>query len=179
MTEKLITVKLLVECRSQWLRCLRHELSSPAWTLGSWVRILLKTWMFVCMYSVFVLSCVQVAALGRAHPRPRSHTDSFRIKKLKWNEAFHDWLMFQSGSNRKERERESWWNENWQGKPKYLEKTCTSTTLSTTNPALLDLVSNSGLDLGEHRLIAWAMSWTVQLVIYYCYVRFWIRSVQC
>jgi hypothetical protein len=28
----------------------------------------------------------------------------------------------------------NWWNENWQGKPKYPEKTCTSAALSTTNP---------------------------------------------
>jgi hypothetical protein len=28
----------------------------------------------------------------------------------------------------------SWWNEGWQGKPKYSEKTCPSATLSTTNP---------------------------------------------
>jgi hypothetical protein len=37
---------------------LRHEMSSPAWTLGSWVRIPLEAWMFVWVYSVFVLSCV-------------------------------------------------------------------------------------------------------------------------
>jgi hypothetical protein len=41
-------------CRSQWTRDLRLELSSLAWTLGSWVRIPLKAWMFVCVYSVFV-----------------------------------------------------------------------------------------------------------------------------
>jgi hypothetical protein len=41
-------------CRSQWPRGLRHEMSSPARTLGSWVRIPLKTWMFVCLCSVFV-----------------------------------------------------------------------------------------------------------------------------
>jgi hypothetical protein len=35
---------------SQWSRGLRHELSSPARTLGTWVRIPLKTWM-----SVFIL----------------------------------------------------------------------------------------------------------------------------
>jgi hypothetical protein len=29
---------------------------------------------------------------------------------------------------------EIWWNEDWQGKPKYSEKTCPSATLSTTNP---------------------------------------------
>jgi hypothetical protein len=39
--------------RSQWSRGLRHKLSSPARTLGSWVRIQLKAWMFVCVYSVF------------------------------------------------------------------------------------------------------------------------------
>jgi hypothetical protein len=31
--------------------------------------------MFVCFYSVFLLSCVKVAALRRADPRPRSATD--------------------------------------------------------------------------------------------------------
>jgi hypothetical protein len=34
------------------------------------------------------------------------------------------------------------WNENWQGKPKYSEKTCPSATLSTTNPIWPDLGSN-------------------------------------
>jgi hypothetical protein len=45
-------------CRSQWLRSLRHEPSSPARTLGSWVRIPLKAWISVCFYSVFMLFCV-------------------------------------------------------------------------------------------------------------------------
>jgi hypothetical protein len=36
------------------------------------------------------------------------------------------------------------WNEDWQGKPKYSEKTCTSATLSTTNPIWPDLGSNPG-----------------------------------
>jgi hypothetical protein len=36
------------------------------------------------------------------------------------------------------------WNENWQGKPKYSEKTCPSATSSTTNPPWTDLGSNSG-----------------------------------
>jgi hypothetical protein len=31
--------------------------------------------MSACVYSVFVFSCVQVAALRRADPRPRSPTD--------------------------------------------------------------------------------------------------------
>jgi hypothetical protein len=45
-------------CQSQWPRGLRHELSSLSRTLGSWVRTPLKAWMSVCVYSVFVLSCV-------------------------------------------------------------------------------------------------------------------------
>jgi hypothetical protein len=38
----------------------------------------------------------------------------------------------------------NWWNEDWQGKPKYLEKTCLSATLSTTNPTWPDPGSNPG-----------------------------------
>jgi hypothetical protein len=36
------------------------------------------------------------------------------------------------------------WNANWQGKPKYSEKTCPSATLSTTNPTWPDSSSNAG-----------------------------------
>jgi hypothetical protein len=38
----------------------------------------------------------------------------------------------------------NWWNENWQRKPKYSEKTCRSATLSTTNRTWADLGSNLG-----------------------------------
>jgi hypothetical protein len=61
----LFVVYITTLCRSQRPRGLRHELSSPAQTLGSWVRIPLEAWMSVCVYSAFVLSCVQVAALRR------------------------------------------------------------------------------------------------------------------
>jgi hypothetical protein len=54
---------------SQWSRGLRHELSSPTQTLGSWV-------LSLCFYSVFVQSCVQVAALRRADP---SSKESYRL----------------------------------------------------------------------------------------------------
>jgi hypothetical protein len=33
-------------------------MSSPAKTLGSWVRIPCETWMFACVYSAFMLYCV-------------------------------------------------------------------------------------------------------------------------
>jgi hypothetical protein len=36
--------------------------------------------MSVCVYSVFVLSCVYVAALGRADPLPRSPIDCAKDK---------------------------------------------------------------------------------------------------
>jgi hypothetical protein len=36
---------------SQWPRGRRHELYSPARTLGSWVRIPHEVWMSVCIYS--------------------------------------------------------------------------------------------------------------------------------
>jgi hypothetical protein len=43
------------ECRSKWPRGLKHEPSSLAITLGSWVSIPLKAWMSGCVYSVCVL----------------------------------------------------------------------------------------------------------------------------
>jgi hypothetical protein len=41
------------------------------------------------------------------------------------------------------------WNANWQGKPKYSEKTCPSATLSTTNPTWPDPCSNPGCRCGK------------------------------
>jgi hypothetical protein len=71
-------------CRSQCPRGLRHELSSPAQTLGSWVRIPLEAWMSVCIYSVFVMSCVQVVALLLSDPPSKeSYWLCNKITKLK------------------------------------------------------------------------------------------------
>jgi hypothetical protein len=42
--------------RSHWLRSLRRELSSLTRTLGSWVGIPLKAWMFVCAF-ILCLCC--------------------------------------------------------------------------------------------------------------------------
>jgi hypothetical protein len=38
----------------------------------------------------------------------------------------------------------NWWNVDWQGKPKYSDKTCPSATLSTTNPTWLEPGLNPG-----------------------------------
>jgi hypothetical protein len=62
--------------RSQWPHGLRHELSSPAWTLGSWVQNPLEAWMCVCIYSVFVLFCVQISAVQRTDPPSK---ESYRL----------------------------------------------------------------------------------------------------
>jgi hypothetical protein len=43
--------------RSQWPCSLKHELSSTAQTLGSWVRIPLEAWMPVCVYSLCCSVC--------------------------------------------------------------------------------------------------------------------------
>jgi hypothetical protein len=43
----------------------------------------------------------------------------------------------------------NWWNDDWQGKPKYSEKTCSRATLSTTNPTWPDLGSNPGRHGGK------------------------------
>jgi hypothetical protein len=42
-----------------------------------------------------------------------------------------------------------WWNEDWQGKLKYSEKTCPSATLSITNPTWPDPGSNPGRRVGK------------------------------
>jgi hypothetical protein len=89
--------------RSQWLRGLRHEMSSLSRTLGLWVRIQLKTWMSVCVYSVFM----QVAALRRADLASK---ESYRLSwKNKWNERFTDALCSKWEQQQREREGVSYW----------------------------------------------------------------------
>jgi hypothetical protein len=63
---------------------LRHELSSPARTLGSWIRMSLEAWMSVCVCSMFVLSCMQVEALRWADaPSEVSYHLCKKIRTLK------------------------------------------------------------------------------------------------
>jgi hypothetical protein len=58
--------------RSQCPRSLKHEISSPAQTLGPWDGIPLDVWMSVRVSSVFVLSCVGSGLATGLIPRPRS-----------------------------------------------------------------------------------------------------------
>jgi hypothetical protein len=73
---------MYVYCRSQRLRDVRHELSSPARTLVSWVRIPLKAWMSAYVYSVFVL-CVGSGLTTGLSPVQGVVPAVYRIKKLK------------------------------------------------------------------------------------------------
>jgi hypothetical protein len=81
--------------RSQWPRGLRHELSSPPRRLGSWVWISLDAWMFVYVYSVFVLSCVGSGLMTGWSPVQGVLPTVKMITKLKLNEAFHGYPMLQ------------------------------------------------------------------------------------
>jgi hypothetical protein len=65
------------------VRGLRHEPSSPALTLRSWVWIQLEAWMSVCVYSVFVLSCVGSCLVTGWSPVQGDLETLYRIKKLK------------------------------------------------------------------------------------------------
>jgi hypothetical protein len=47
-------------CRSQLPRCIRHEMSLPVRTMGSWVRIPLKAWLSLCLSFVSVLPCIGI-----------------------------------------------------------------------------------------------------------------------
>jgi hypothetical protein len=51
-------MKKACQCRVQSPIYLRHEMTSPIRTLGLWIRIPLKAWMSVCVFSTVVLSCV-------------------------------------------------------------------------------------------------------------------------
>jgi hypothetical protein len=43
----------------------------------------------------------------------------------------------------------NWWNEDWQGKPKYSEKTCPNATLFTTNPTCTARTRTRGAAVGR------------------------------
>jgi hypothetical protein len=51
------------------------------------------------------------------------------------------------------------WNENWQEKPKYSEKTCPSATLSTINATWYTWDQARAAGVGSRRLTAWATAW--------------------
>jgi hypothetical protein len=69
-------------CRGQWPDVRRHELSSPAQTLGLWVRTPLEIQNSVCVYNVFVL-CVGSGLTTNWSPVQGILRAGYRIMKLK------------------------------------------------------------------------------------------------
>jgi hypothetical protein len=83
-------------CRSQWPRGLRHELSSLARTLRSWVRIPLIAWMSV-LYA-FILCVGRGCATGWS-PVQGVLPTLYRIKKLKKRPRPNKGLQSHSNNN--------------------------------------------------------------------------------
>jgi hypothetical protein len=83
---------MLREANHSGRRGVRHEMSSPALTLGLWVRITLKSLMFVYGYSVCVLSCVRYWPCDWLILRPRRPTDSLKARNLSETKRFTDVL---------------------------------------------------------------------------------------
>jgi hypothetical protein len=65
--------------------------------------------------------------------KPRSLVFSFSETESTWY-CGHYWPIVPVPDDRWWWLWSNWWNEDWQGKPKYSEKTCPSAILSTTNP---------------------------------------------
>jgi hypothetical protein len=70
------------------------------------------------------------------------------LKFVRWDFGYcsHYWPIIPAPDDRLEWSWRNWWNEDWQGKPKYSEKTCPSASLSTTNSTWRD----PSLNLGHH-----------------------------
>jgi hypothetical protein len=72
ISSSLISLPSSIWRRSHWARGCRHEMSSPAQILGSWVRIPLETWM--CAFRLCFYCPLKVAAFRRAdHPSKESY----------------------------------------------------------------------------------------------------------
>jgi hypothetical protein len=90
----IISVNWISYRRSQWQRGLRHEMSSPARTLGSWVWIPLR---HGCL-SAFILCLCVGSGLATGWTSVQGVLPT-KIKKLKWNTR-SQMLYPPGGSNR-------------------------------------------------------------------------------
>jgi hypothetical protein len=70
----------------QWPRGLRHEMSSSALTMGSWVRIALKACM--CLFCV----CIRQRPCDGLIPRRRRPTECLRLRNWSETKRFTDVL---------------------------------------------------------------------------------------
>jgi hypothetical protein len=104
--------------------------------LGTWTRVLQNTKQMCYplnsnVRSLFILKCIFLFLLlvgwDLRHQILRPLLAYCTAPNDRWG-----WLW------------SNWWNEDWQGKPKYSEKTCPCATLSTTNPTWPDPCANTG-----------------------------------
>jgi hypothetical protein len=108
-------------------------------------------------------------AASRATEYPLIHLLSFFSSFSGWGETESTWYVghcwpIVSAPDDRCWLWSSWWNEDWQGKPKYSEKTRPSATLSTTNPTWPDVGSNPGRRGGKpatNRLSYGTAHWSI------------------
>jgi hypothetical protein len=140
---------LILPCTPQlWLNHMWNSLSK-----GLWHRRLVYTWSFIYFFFSFSWWGETESTWYVGHCCPIVPAPDDR-----------GWWLWSS-----------WWNEDWQGKPKYSEKTCPTATLSTTNPTRPDLGSNPGRRGGKpatNRLsYGTALSYTLHVEVAWSEVR--------
>jgi hypothetical protein len=92
-------------------------------------RTAVLSWGYIYQKEVLVYMRYVLYIVKRGSKRPRNMLIIFFCTAL----SVSEWWVWNSR-----------WNENWQDKLKYSEKTCPTATLSTTNPTRSYLVSNPG-----------------------------------
>jgi hypothetical protein len=93
------------------------------------------------------------ASLSPFYPYKNHYVWHFLLFLVGWEWVFwscgHYWSIVPVPEDRWWWLLRNWWNEGWQGKPKYSEETCPSATLFTTNPTWLDPGLNPGRRCGK------------------------------
>jgi hypothetical protein len=113
----------------------RYEVSSPAPTLRSWVRITPKAWMAVCIYSVCVVLCVGSSLAMGWSPVQGVVPTVYRIRKLNKRPGPNKGLY------------NHWWMNEW------MNEIVPTVLYDTRNCWAFGLYSSSGiLKTGEHNV---------------------------
>jgi hypothetical protein len=98
-----------------------------------WVPCTLSSWLWLNSVMGVRSSLFPIPLLTYRTSSPKGHFFLWGGTKS-LGTAVTFWPIVQAPDDRWGWLWSNWWNEKWQGKPKYLEKTCPSATLSTTNP---------------------------------------------
>jgi hypothetical protein len=107
----------------------------------------------------------------------QNYTFFFFLSFLGWGETEstwyvgHYWPIVPAPDDRWWWMWSSRWNENWQGKPKYSEKTCPSSTISTRNPHDMAWARSWAAWVGSRRLTAWLQY--ISMLVKICHHHLW------